>query len=73
MMVSCLIAVVSSHQDGDTFRGAMKFAKCLRHTITSAWDPPMDTSVGVFLRGSDSHGLTSGPLLQKVNQSTVQQ
>ncbi|CAM9344248.1 unnamed protein product [Ectocarpus fasciculatus] len=61
-------AYVTFTKEGDTFRGATKFAKGLRRTIGSAWDPP-NAPVNIRLRGSGSLGVTGGPLLNEVAQS----
>ncbi|CAB1119102.1 unnamed protein product [Ectocarpus sp. CCAP 1310/34] len=61
-------AYVTFTKEGDTFRGATKFAKGLQRTIGSAWDPP-NAPVKIRLRGSGSLGVTGGPLLHEVAQS----
>eukprot|EP00903_Cladosiphon_okamuranus_P006843 g6665.t1 len=61
-------AYVTFTKEGNTFRGATKFAKSLRKIINAAWDPP-SAPVTVRLRGSGTFGITPGPLLHEVAQS----
>lgn len=56
---------VRTIKEDDTFRGATKFAKNLRRTIDSAWEPPK-APITIVFRGKENQGVSHKPLLSEV-------